>query len=133
MNIVFYMAIFSRKKSWVSYDAWRGHEQPVYAVVGASDSGMWSDSPAPSDISKSEINAVRSFLKKNGVHTQEVHSATSNVFTGKRWVIVPPEEYEKAKALAGKYLQEHEKDTRLLHEADVLLKEHKKRKLKDVS
>lgn len=132
MLIVFSMVTFSKKKGWVSTDAWRGYDQPIYAVAGASDTGSWDDSPAPSSLSKKEIGDIRRFLKSKGIHTQEVHGGSSNVFMGKRWVIVPPAEYEKAKRLADNYLAEHDRDTRLLHDANNL-KDNKKHKLKDVS
>jgi hypothetical protein len=118
---------FLMKTGWVSTDAWRGYSQPVYAVAGSSDTGTWSDSSCPTPDVTKEINDARNFLKSRGISTRETGARSSNVFMGKRWIIVTPEDYKKAKMLMAEYLKEHDSDTQYIHDADVI-----KKKLKSV-
>jgi hypothetical protein len=130
---------FDMSKGWVATDGWRGYSQPIYAVAGASDTGMASDSPAPSTTSKKELNSFASYLKKNNITSKKIISRSSNVFMAKRWIVVAPADYAKSKKLFDKYFAENE--TQQLHDADDLRKpkekkitEHKKRRqLKELS
>lgn len=83
----------------VSYhktDGWRGYAIPFGAVCGASDTGTWSDSPAPSHKVEAEIKAVQSELRKQGIRSRQKFGETSNVFCGKRWLCVSPKDWERA-------------------------------------
>ena len=88
---------YSTKKKWVRTDAWRGYEEPIYAIAGVNDTGTWSDSPYPSDKVKSELDIVRDELRKAGVPTKQIVGQTSNVFAGNRYLIAPKELYPQAK------------------------------------
>jgi hypothetical protein len=118
---------FRMATGWVSTDGWRGYSQPIYAVAGSSDTGTWSDSPAPTPTVKKEIADARKFLRSRGISTKASLSHSSNLFMGKRWIVASIEDYEKARKLMAEYLKEHERDTQHIHEADVI-----KKKLKDV-
>ena len=52
-------------------DPWGRGSYPIpqYAVIGASDCGMWPDSPAPSDRVAAELEEFRKVLR---VHTKQV-------------------------------------------------------------
>jgi hypothetical protein len=112
------MAHTRAKGKWVSTDAWRGYWQVANAVAGASDTGMYSDSPAPSDKVKKELNDFRDYLKKKGITSRLSSGKSSNVFMGKRWVTVKPSDVPKAKKLFNEYIKKHEANTSYIHEAD---------------
>jgi hypothetical protein len=102
------------KTSWQSTDAWRGYNKPYYAVAGSSDTGMWEDSPAPSNIVNEELMDLKSHLKKHGINAKLMHTESSNVFMVKRWLIVDGPKFEEAKRLVKEYLATHE--TSHIHE-----------------
>ena len=91
--------------TWNKTDAWRGYDRPYYAVAGSSDTGMWSDSPAPSDVVLDELNALKSFLKSKGINAKLSHTESTNVFMIKRWLIVDGPKFEEAKRLVKEYLK----------------------------
>jgi hypothetical protein len=101
-------------------DAWgRGIiVQPIYAVAGSNDTGMWSDSPCPSDKVTAELNMMKQELKNAGIPSKEAGTPSSNVFMGRRWLIVPKEKFTEAKKIADKFLKEHEADTKYIYGAD---------------
>ena len=88
---------FSKKKKWVATDGWRGYEEPVYAIAGVNDTGMWSDSPSPSNKTNAELHKFRATLNKLGIPTRKVTGQTSNVFAGNQFLIAPKELYPTAK------------------------------------
>lgn len=92
-------APFDLSKSYVATDGWRGYEQPVYAVVGANDTGMFSDSPCRSDVADRELKDVEAILKKAGIPTKRDTCQTSNVFCVHHYIIVPPLYFEQAKKI----------------------------------
>lgn len=101
-------------------DGWRGYYIPGTAVAGASDTGEFSDSPAPSHEVKAEIRRFqREVLRPHGIKSRQRWGYSSNVFCLKRWVCVAPEDFYKAAALAQQWLQEHRFDTRYIHDAGV--------------
>lgn len=111
------MARFSKAKKWVSTGGWGGYEQPKYAIAGASDTGSWSDSPAPSGKVLAELKDFANFLRKSwGFHVAMVTTRSSNLFMVKRWLIVPPEEYEGAKRIVQQTLEKYPRE--YIHEAD---------------
>lgn len=102
------------------YDAWRGHSVPALAVLGASDTGMWDDSPAPSAGVTEELTRFQLALKYAvGVRSTLKHSETSNVFATKRWVMVSQKSFELAAQFAVNWLKEHNRDTRYVHDANL--------------
>lgn len=105
--------IFDLSMSWVSSDAWRGYEQPTYAVCGANDTGAWEDSPCPSNVAKREIESIMSVLKKNKIPAKIVTGTTSNVFCVHHYVVVPPHYIDKAKEIASEHYDNTE--TQLLY------------------
>jgi len=85
-----YKKVYDLTSEWVSSDGWRGTNQPKYAICGANDTGMWSDSPCPSDVSKSELSEAISLLKKAKIPSKIISMESSNVFMRSNYVIVPP-------------------------------------------
>lgn len=93
---------------------------PAGSVVGSSDTGMWEDSPAPSDKVKDELERFRrDVLRPEGIRSRVRWSASGNVFMVKRWVVVPPGDFERAAQLAVDWLAEHKDDTDFIHDADL--------------
>lgn len=81
-------------------DGWRGYAIPQYAVAGSSDTGMAYDSPARSVDAKAEIERVRAeVLRPAKIRSRVEFGRTSNVFAGKRWVVVHSRDYAKAEPL----------------------------------
>ena len=102
---------FSTKKKWVSTDAWRGYEEPVYAIAGVNETGMWDDSPSPSNKTGAELKKFREQLKKMGVPTRISTGKTSNVFAVNNYLIAPTELYPDAKTKVKKLLQKKKYDS----------------------
>jgi len=100
--------------TWQPSDEWRGHERPYYAVAGVSDTGMWSDSPCPSDTGQKELADLKAFLKRHNITTKSMTSPSSNLFMVKQWLIVQGPKFAEAKKLVQQYLATHE--THLLHD-----------------
>lgn len=103
--------IFVKQTQWVSSDGWRGYNQPIYAIAGANDTGMWDDSPCPTIIASKELNGVKEAL--SDIPTQEMVCESSNVFCAHRYLIVPPSYVERAKEIVSRYIETNE--TRLLY------------------
>jgi hypothetical protein len=109
---------FSTKKKWVSTDAWRGYEQPIYAVAGSSDTGSWEDSPCPTcDVNK-EMDMVKKELAEAGIPTKQIVTPSSNVFMGKRWLIAPKENFPQVKKKSKEVLKKLLSQTKFIHDAD---------------
>jgi len=107
-----------QKKKWISTDTWRGYEQSAYAVLGSSDTGTWEDSPCPSYEVNKELEDFKTYLKERGIRGIIRTERSSNAFMTKRWVIVQPNDFKKAKELAKQYLKEKKEETQYIHEAD---------------
>lgn len=100
-------------------DGWRGYRVPGPAVAGASDTGTFPDSPAPSDQVKAEIRRLqREVLRPAGIPSRQRWGSSSNVFCGKRWLCVAPQDWARAKPLVDAWLTEHKYDTRFIHDAN---------------
>jgi len=99
---------YSKKMKYVKTDAWRGYEEPVYAVAGVNDTGMWSDSPSPSNVTGGELKDFQKELKQMGVPTKVVTGKTSNVFAVNNYLVAPTEIYPDAKSKVKKVLPEKE-------------------------
>lgn len=104
-------------------DGWGrdSYEIPTYAVVGASDCGMWSDSPAPSDRVEAELKQFQRALgKATGIKSRcNRHTHSGNVFMVKRWVTVRGCDFERASEFAIEWLRDHDCTTRFIHDADL--------------
>jgi len=92
----------SMQKEYVKIDGWRGYNKPKYAVIGATDTGTWSDSPCNSHDVQRDIKIAKKMLKDEGFCVRSATGNTSNVFAGKRYLVVPPEQFERAKEVAKK-------------------------------
>lgn len=98
---------------WISTDGWRGYEQPKYALAGANDTGMFDDSPCPSNVSMAEIDSITALLKSKGIPSRQVVTQTSNVFCIHHYVVVPPYYVATAREVVREYLNDN--STRLLY------------------
>jgi hypothetical protein len=101
----------STKTAWVATDGWRGYVEPINAVGGANNTGSWSDSPCPSDTCEREIKEFRAMLRKNKIASRLKVCQTSNVFCVHVYVLVHPDNRERALELA----KEHQKNTSLFY------------------
>lgn len=98
----------STKKRWVATDGWRGYEEPIYWVAGANDTGLYSDSPCPTDVAQKELGYIKSVLRKEGIRFKSITARSANIFMTKHYIVVAPADFEKAKEVA------------LMHYNDVL-------------
>jgi hypothetical protein len=101
----------SLKKHWVSTDGWRGYEQPIDAVCGANDTGMWSDSPCKTTTCLNELKQAAKILKSAGINYKSTVCQTSNVFCGHRYLVTAAQDVVRAKEL----IQPIVKDLQLLY------------------
>lgn len=106
------------KTKWVSTSAWRGYEQPIFAVAGANDTGTWSDSPCPSNVGEKELAGFRKLLRKAKIKYKETTCPSSNVFCVHRYIVVSEADHPAALVLAEQYLSENE--TKLFYTCEVL-------------
>lgn len=90
---------------------------PQYAVVGASDCGGYSDSPAPTDSVREELERFRAVLRQNRIRSRIVYTRSGNVFMLKRWVVVHSKDFMRAASLATEFLTEQQHSTRYIHDA----------------
>lgn len=90
---------------------------PGNAVLGASDTGGWSDSPCRTDDVKAELTRFRKILRSVGITSRYLITSTGNIFCGKRWVVVPTPDWNRAIGLADLYLREHDAELQYAHDA----------------
>lgn len=102
---------FCIRKKWIRSDAWRGYEQPIHAVACANDTGMWSDSPCPSNVCKKELDDIQRQLRKERISSRRTICRSSNVFCIHRYLICPPDDVDKGRDIVKSYLAVN--DTRL--------------------
>ena len=105
--------VFDTATNWVKQDAWRGYNEPVYAVCGANNTGSWEDSPCPTDVCNAELKEAIKAL--NGIPTKIITCESSNVFCVHRYVIVPPNFIDEAKRIFAEYYATTKDTTRLLY------------------
>ena len=100
-------------------DGWGrdSYQIPQYAVIGSSDCGSWSDSPAPTDLVREELEGFRAVLRANCIRSRLRYTQSGNVFMAKRWVVVAGKDFPRASVLAAQFLEEHYHDTRYVHDA----------------
>lgn len=107
-------------KRYHKIDGWRGYPVPALAIVGASDTGGWDDSPCPTREVKAELRRFqREVLKPAGIASRTRLGHSSNVFCAKRWLLVSKEDFDKAARLAVQWLGDHRYDTSFIHNADL--------------
>jgi hypothetical protein len=112
--------MFAPVKRYHRTDGWRGYQIPATAIVGASDTGTWEDSPCPSPEVKRELRRFqREVLAPAKITSRTRIGHTSNVFCGKRWICVPKEDFDKAAQLAVEWLEKNDRELRYLHDADL--------------
>lgn len=99
-------------------DGWRGYAIPGCAIAGSSDTGMWSDSPCPSDKVKLEIERFQEAARKAGFPTRLKAGETSNVFCAKVWVVVNARVWHSAARWAAEWLKAHDRELNYLHGAE---------------
>lgn len=104
---------FNFKTKWVSTSGWRGYSEPLYAVCGANNTGMFDDSPCPTAVCEKEIKEAAKAL--GGIPYRLKSLETSNVFCQSVYVIVPPDRIEEARAKFAEYFKEAKATTRLLY------------------
>lgn len=90
---------------------------PQYAVMGSSDCGNFSDSPAPSDRVKAELEDFRKVLRTNHIRSRIRFTRSGNLFMLKRWLVVNGRDYARANELAQQYLAENDSSTHWIHDA----------------
>lgn len=115
------------QRRYQKIDGWRGYYIPGTAVAGSSDTGEYSDSPAPSHEVKAEIRRFqRECLRPAGIKSRQRWGVSSNVFCAKRWVCVAPEDFYRAAELATEWLDNNRINTRYIHDAklDEVLTQH---------
>lgn len=101
-------------------DGWRGYQVPATAVAGSSDTGTWSDSPAPTPDVLAELRKFkRDVLKPLGIKARSRTGGSSNAFMGKRWVVVDTHDFERAAQATVDYLNAHDSELRYVHDADL--------------
>lgn len=104
-------------------DGWGrdSYEIPQYAVVGASDTGTYPDSPAHSVKVEAELERFRADLASDKQIGSEIDQYTNsgNVFMVKRWVTVAEEDFAAAAEYALEWLKQHKGDTTWIHDADL--------------
>ena len=105
--------VFDTTTKWVSNDAWRGYNEPIYAVCGANDTGSWGDSPCPTYVCDTELKEAIKALK--GIPIKCITTESSNVFCAHRYVIVPPNFIDEARRLFAEYYETVKDKTRLLY------------------
>lgn len=100
--------LFDTTQRWIRTDAWRGYSEPIYAVCGANDTGMWGDSPCPSNVCERELTDAVRVIKNKGIPTKIVTTETSNVFCVHRYVVVPPKYVDVAREVVREHINNSE-------------------------
>lgn len=111
---------YPEKSRYARIDGWRGYGVPRFAIIGASDTGEYEDSPAPSRDVKAEIRRFqREVLRPLGIKSRQRFGNSSNVFCAKRWLIVPRGSFCAAARAADEWLRENRYTTRFVHDAEL--------------
>ena len=106
--------IFDTTLQYIKTDGWRGYQQPVYAICGANDTGMFSDSPCPSKDGDEQLRRAVSCLSGD-IPYKIIVTESSNVFCVHKYVIVPPSKIEKSRELFADYFAKEKCDSYLLY------------------
>lgn len=105
------------KLKWIKTDEMRGYYQPEHAVAGSSDTGTWEDSPCPTPEVNRELSMLSDHLESKGFKVKRLMTRSSNVFMGKKWLVVESR-FKEAKAEANHWIKGHASSTSHVHEAD---------------
>lgn len=100
--------VFSTETRYVRTDGWRGYSEPKYAVVGANDTGMSSDSPCPTHVNEEELKAIANELKRNGIETKKIVTETSNVFCVHVYLLAKIKQVTQAREIVKEFLANNE-------------------------
>jgi hypothetical protein len=98
-------------------DGWRGYSIPEYAIAGASCTGDWSDSPAPTDRVLAELADFRKILRKHHIRSRIKWGQSSNCFCAKVWIVVHSKDFARGRKLADAYLASTKSTTHYIHDA----------------
>ena len=104
--------INTTKTKYIRIDGWRGYSQPVNAIGGCNDTGMYDDSPCKSDVAEKEIKQFQKILRNNKIKYRTTYGNSSNVFCNKIYVCVNETDRDKASLLA----ETHQENTTLFYE-----------------
>jgi hypothetical protein len=100
-------------------DGWRGYWVPQFAIAGASDTGTWEDSPCPTPKVKAELREFAKHMRASGVKVRMRSGTSSNVFCGKRYVVVSGKaDYDRALPIAREWFKENDRSTQFIHECE---------------
>jgi len=111
---------FPTARRYARIDAWRGYPVPRFAVMGASDTGDYEDSPAPTEDVKRELRRFqREVLQPLGIKSETRIGDSSNVFCCKRWLCVPQARFVEAAEAAVVWLESNRRSTRYVHDAEL--------------
>lgn len=86
----------SKKLETIHTDGWRGYQQPIQAVCGANDTGMWDDSPCPTTVCKAELKLATAILRKAKIQYRLMTCQSSNVFCVHRYVVTSKKDMQLA-------------------------------------
>lgn len=109
----------AKQRAYHKLDGWRGFWMPAGALVGASDTGTWSDSPCPTPRVRAELSRfTREVLRPLGIKARRRMGTSSNVFCGKRYVCVSQADYDRAIEPARAWLAANRATTQYLHDCE---------------
>jgi hypothetical protein len=114
------MISLPRKRRYHRIDGWRGYYVPRLAIVGASYTGEWEDSPCKGVDLALEINRFRrEVLRPLNIKSTGIWGESSNVFCQKRWVCVAEVDFIRAAEATVEWMRENDRSLKLLHDADL--------------
>lgn len=108
--------VFDTSTKYVRTGGWRGYSEPKFACAGANDTGMYSDSPCPSNVRENELGEVKKLLIKEGIKTKQIVCESSNVFCVHVYLVPMLKHVDRAREIVREYIQNNE--TRLLYAVD---------------
>ncbi len=98
-------AVYDTTIKYHHSDGWRGYEYPEYAIAGANDTGMWSDSPCRTEVAEKELNEVTELLRAQQIPVKKITCQTSNVFCVHHYIVPMVKDVEKAKEVVKTYIE----------------------------
>ena len=101
----------SLKMRLIKSSAWSYCREPIYAICGVNDTGLFQDSPCPSYVANLELDKVKGILKENKIKFRSITVPTSNIFRVAKYIVVSEEDRYKAIGLIDYLIFE----TRLLY------------------
>jgi len=106
------MSYISTKTEYIRTDGWRGRVQPINAVGACNCTGDWADSPCPTRVVQDELKRFKAKLKQAGIRFKQHVGKTSNLFCVSVYILVAPEDKERAKEIAKSHVEDN---TRLFY------------------